>query len=274
MATMPTPTRPSDVRSVLVLAALSGAVVGVLGGLIGLGGAEFRLPLLIALFGFVAIEAVIVNKAISLVVVTSALLFRSQAVPLDALLSHWAIAVNLLAGSLLGAWWGASWVTRAPKASLHRWMAVLLVVIAAALLLHHALPVSGAPGLEGSARWVAGVAAGFGIGIVASLLGVAGGELLIPTIVLLFGADIKLAGSLSLAVSLPTMIVGFTRYSRDGSFAVLRARRPTVLAMAAGSVIGTLIGAALLGLVPGLVLLPMLAVLLVVSAWKIWRHDR
>ena len=274
MATMSIPARSSDARSVLVLAALSGAVVGALGGLIGLGGAEFRLPLLIALFGFVAIEAVIVNKAISLVVVTSALLFRSQAVHLDALLSHWAIAVNLLAGSLLGAWWGASWVTRAPKASLHRWMAVLLVVIAAALLLNHALPVAGAPSLEGSSRWVAGVAAGFGIGIVASLLGVAGGELLIPTIVLLFGADIKLAGSLSLVVSLPTMIVGFTRYSRDGSFAVLQARRPTVLAMAAGSVLGTFIGAALLGLVPGPVLLPMLAVLLVASAWKIWRHDR
>lgn len=274
MATMSTPVRSSDARSVLVLAALSGAVVGALGGLIGLGGAEFRLPLLIALFGLVAIEAVIVNKAISLVVVTSALLFRSQAVPLDALMSHWAIAANLLAGSLLGAWWGASWVTRAPKASLHRWMAVLLVVIAAALLLNHALPVAGAPGLEGSARWLAGVAAGFGIGIVASLLGVAGGELLTPTIVLLFGADIKLAGSLSLVVSLPTMIVGFTRYSRDGSFAVLRARRPTVLAMAAGSVLGTFIGAALLGVVPGHVLLPMLAMLLVASAWKIWRHDR
>ena len=108
----------------------------------------------------------------------------------------------------------------------------------------------------------------------ASLLGVAGGELLTPTIVLLFGADIKLAGSLSLVVSLPTMIVGFTRYSRDGSFAVLRARRPTVLAMAAGSVLGTFIGAALLGVVPGHVLLPMLAMLLVASAWKIWRHDR
>jgi uncharacterized protein len=53
-------------------------------------------------------------------------------------------------------------------------------------------------------------------GIVAALLGVAGGELLIPTLVLLFGADIKLAGSLSLAVSLPTMIVGFTRYRFHG----------------------------------------------------------
>jgi uncharacterized membrane protein YfcA len=40
-------------------------------------------------------------------------------------------------------------------------------------------------------------------------MGVAGGELLIPTIVLLYGIDIKLAGSLSLAVSLPTMLVAF-----------------------------------------------------------------
>ena len=55
--------------------------------------------------------------------------------------------------------------------------------------------------------------AGLGIGIVAALLGVAGGELLIPTIVLLHGLDKKLAGSLSLMVSLPTMIVGFARYN-------------------------------------------------------------
>jgi hypothetical protein len=59
------------------------------------------------------------------------------------------------------------------------------------------------------------------IGVVAALMGVAGGELLIPTIVLLYGLDIKIAGSLSLAVSLPTMLVAFARYSRDASFMVL-----------------------------------------------------
>ena len=67
----------------------------------------------------------------------------------------------------------------------------------------------------------AGIVAGFIVGVIAALLGVAGGEFLIPTLVLLFGVDIKLAGSLSLAVSLPTMLVGFARYSRDQSFAVL-----------------------------------------------------
>jgi uncharacterized protein len=58
-----------------------GAVIGTLGGLIGLGGAEFRLPLLIGAFRFAALEAVILNKAMSLVVVTSALPFRAGTVP-------------------------------------------------------------------------------------------------------------------------------------------------------------------------------------------------
>ena len=34
---------------------VTGAGIGILGGLIGLGGAEFRLPLLIGLFGFAAL---------------------------------------------------------------------------------------------------------------------------------------------------------------------------------------------------------------------------
>ena len=42
-------------------------------------------------------------------------------------------------------------------------------------------------------------------------------------------ADIRLAGSLLLAVRLPTMFVGFTRYSRDQSFSVLRQRRALAL---------------------------------------------
>ena len=114
--------------------------------------------------------------------------------------------------------------------------------------------------------------AGAGIGVVAALMGVAGGELLIPTIVLLYGIDIKVAGSLSLAVSLPTMLVAFARYSRDQSFVVLAENKNFLVAMAAGSVIGTIIGGLLLNVVPSLVLIPLLAALLVLSAVKVWSH--
>lgn len=74
-------------------------------------------------------------------------------------------------------------------------------------------------------RTLTAVVAGVGIGVVAALMGVAGGELLIPTIVLLFAVDIKIAGSLSLVVSLPTMLVAFALYSRDNSFKVLGANK-------------------------------------------------
>ncbi|WP_376093986.1 sulfite exporter TauE/SafE family protein [Roseomonas sp. CCTCC AB2023176] len=262
---------PSAARRSLPAAFGGGAVIGALGGLIGLGGAEFRLPLLIGLFRFAALEAVILNKATSLVVVATALPFRMGTVPLGEVAAQWPVILNLLAGSLLGAWLGAGWATRLRSESLHRVIAGLLVVIAAVLLLGHDATAGAAP-VTGTAQFVAGVAAGFGIGVVASIMGVAGGELLIPTLVLLFGADVKLAGSLSLAVSLPTMLVGFARYSRDGSFSVLGRNRLFLLVMAAGSVVGAFIGGRLLGVVPGAVLLPALAVILLVSAVKVWRH--
>ncbi len=89
-----------------------GGLIGALGGLIGLGGAEFRLPLLIGAFRFGALEAVILNKAMSLIVVMSALPFRARTVPFEAVGAQWPVILNLLAGSLAGAWLGAGWAVR------------------------------------------------------------------------------------------------------------------------------------------------------------------
>jgi uncharacterized protein len=196
---------------------------------------------------------------------------RAATVPFASVAAHWPIVLNLLAGSLLGAWVGSSWATRLPSHTLYRVIAVLLLAIAVVLVIGHDAAATGAM-LTGPPQMVAGVTAGFIIGVVAALLGVAGGELLIPTLVLLFGADIKIAGSLSLAVSLPTMLVGFARYSRDRSFVVLAENRRFVLVMAAGSIFGSFIGGRLLGLVPNAVLLPLLAIILVLSAFKVWRR--
>lgn len=256
-------------RWALVLA--TGAGIGTLGGLIGLGGAEFRLPLLIGLFGFAALHAVILNKAMSLIVVAAALVFRTKEVPVDLVLSHGGSIVNLLAGSLVGAWLGAGWATRLRGRGLYQVIAVMLVGIAAVLLLGHG-HVAREPLFQGGMQMATGVAAGLGIGIVASVMGVAGGELLIPTLVILFGVDIKLAGSLSLAISLPTMVVGFLRYSQDGAFDTLRRHRDFVWVMATGSILGTWLGGALLGVVSSHWLLPMLSLVLVTSAVKVWQH--
>ena len=42
--------------------------------------------------------------------------------------------------------------------------------------------------------------------------------------------------------------------------------------MAAGSIVGSFVGAKLLGVVPSGILLPALAVILLISAAKVWRH--
>lgn len=251
----------------------AGAAVGTLGGLIGLGGAEFRLPILIGFFGFSALPAVILNKATSLAVVASALPFRARSVPWSDLLSHWDIIATLLAGSLAGAWKGAGWATKLHSRTLYRILALLLVGIAFTLVIGHGASSSGVSIISGWGLALVGAIVGFGIGVVASLMGVAGGELLIPTIVLLFGADLKLAGSLSLAVSLPTMIVGFTRYSRDKSFEVIQSQLPFVTAMVLGSFVGAFVGSQLLDVIPTDYLLPALAAILLISAIKVWKHQ-
>lgn len=252
---------------------ISGLSIGTLGGLIGLGGAEFRLPVLISFFRFSALDAVILNKAASLVVVASALPFRAQSVPVSVFSDHWTVILNLLAGSVLGAWIGASFAVKLHSKTFFRIISAMLVIIAFILLFSHSMRVESAsffvPGLV---QTVLGVAAGFVIGVFASLLGVAGGELLIPTLILLFGLDIKTAGSLSLAVSLPTMLAGFARYSRDQSFAVIKRNKVFIIYMAAGSVAGTFIGGRLLGVIPEYILLPALSAILFISSYKIWKH--
>lgn len=64
--------------------------------------------MLIGVFGFLALQAVIVNKALTLSVVATAWPARLVAVPAAALAPHWMIVVNLLAGSLVGAHLGAT----------------------------------------------------------------------------------------------------------------------------------------------------------------------
>ena len=133
--------------------------------MIGLGGAEFRLPLLIGVFGFVALQAVILNKALSLVVVITALPARLFGVPYSEVADNWTIIVNLLAGSLIGAWLGATWATRMKSKTLYRVLAVLLVLIAVTLVATHLGDVRPS-GIDGPWQVLIGVIAGVAIGVV------------------------------------------------------------------------------------------------------------
>ena len=105
----------------------TGFAIGNLGGMIGLGGAEFRLPLLVGHFRLDALSAIILNKACSLVVVAAALLIRSTSISPSELWAQRGIVFNLLAGSLLGAWWAAGHAMTIPKQRLNAFILVLLL---------------------------------------------------------------------------------------------------------------------------------------------------
>ena len=252
-----------------------GAAVGTAGGLIGLGGAEFRLPALVGVLRFSPREAVAVNLVASLIVLAAAFPFRAAAVPMAEIAPHLPAVLGMLAGSMSAAWVGAGWLRRTSDRLLGRLILILLVALGL-ILIAEGVFVAEPFRLVGEGLLptvLVAAACGVVIGLVSSLLGVAGGELIIPVFILLFGVDVKVAGSMSMLVGMPTIAVGLMRHFGAGS--VLREApvwRATILPMGAGSVLGAVLGALALGLVPGQALKIGLGIILIWSAWGVFRH--
>ena len=242
-----------------------------LGGLIGLGGAEFRLPLLVGWFRYPLLLAIVINLLVSLVTVVVSLGFRAQTQGLAPLLAQWPLALNILVGCVLGSYAGVHFATRISERALADAVAVVLALLGLLLIGHQWLFSHEPLVLAPLARVALGFLAGLVIGTVSSLLGVAGGELIIPTLVLLFGQDIKLAGSVSLMISIPTVIVGIIRYRSRPVFRAVQPERRFVLFMALGSVLGAWVGSQLLPHAPSAVLQVFLSAILLFSAAKMAR---
>jgi uncharacterized protein len=263
-----------EVRHSPVAALLYGAPIGLLGGLIRLGGAEFRLPVLAGVFSYTARRAVALNLAISLVTVVSALLIRGGTLSLEPLIALLPVALAMIVGAVSAAFFGVALVHRISEVLLERLILVLLVGIGTALVVEAFLPREASGFLpEGTVegiRVAVAVVLGVFIGLVSSLLGVAGGELIIPTLVFVFGAGIKSAGTASLLISLPTVAVGVLRHRRLGSFSKRADLAQTVAPMGVGSVVGAVLGGLLVGVVPAEVLKFVLGMILIVSAVRIF----
>src|SRR6516225_2464728 len=80
--------------------------IGALGGLIGLGGGEFRLPVLMYGIGFDARTSVPMNLLTSLVTLAFGLAVRSRAISLDAVIPYVPAMIGLLAGGMVSAFYG------------------------------------------------------------------------------------------------------------------------------------------------------------------------
>lgn len=251
---------------------VAGAGVGVLGGLLGLGGAEFRLPLLVTLFRYTLRRAVSLNLAISVVAVVVAAIARWAFAGQAPMAGTATVAVCMMVGGMAGAALGAQWLMRISDERLHAAVRVLLVSIGLLLIAESALPwTSSGLSVGPIAKGAVALLCGIGIGTIATVLGVAGGELIIPTLVLLFGIPIKAAGTTSLLISIPTMLVGLARYRASGQFRGMAEVHRIVVPVGLGTVVGSAAGGLLIAYAPAQGVKVLLGVVLIASALRVFK---
>lgn len=224
----------------------SGLLIGIAAGLIGVGGGEFRIPVLLHVLRLPVKIAAGANTVIGLFVVALSLARRwgQQALSADDITTGLVMATVSVAGAVIGARHAHRIASPALKAIVNLYLLAVGVWMIVEAFLHaeHTLlePV-------GPARWALAAVLGLLIAAASGALGVAGGEMRIPALMYLFAMPVKVTGTVSLIASIPTVAAGAFTYRRLGHIP----DRVLLLAvvMGVGSLIGVLIGAALLPLV-------------------------
>ena len=235
-----------------VAATAAGAGVGTLGGLLGLGGAEFRLPLLVVVFNYPLRRAVPINLAVSFVAVIVAAVvrwsFAKQApIPGTAL-----VIACMMAGGMLGAALGARWLGSISDARLHTAVRFLLIVIGALLIIEAAIPwtSNGVP-VGSVGQGVAALGAGVLIGAVSTLLGHQGGR------------DDELGHQHPDDARRPHAAPCAGRIPGRG--------RRVIVPMGLGTVVGSAVGGFLIAYAPAGAIKVLLGLVLIVSALRVLR---
>jgi len=240
-----------------------GALLGFTAGLIGVGGGEFRIPILIYVLRLPAVTAITVNLFIGLLTVVFSFLRRFH---LGLLTRHGLnIAIAMVPTSIVGAYVGAALTGRISEKPLKKALAVLLVIVGFKIGLEPFT--SGFTTLNIELGFLEEVIlatiAGLAIGIICGLLGVAGGEFRIPVLIYVFSLDIVEAGTASLLASIPAVASGFLKHQTMGHMS--RKTSAIAVVMGLGSILGALIGASYAGSVERGILKILLGIILVLA---------
>ncbi len=254
-----------------VLASSLSFLISLISGLLGIGGGEFRLPVLILLLGLPVTVSATANLIVGLLTVFIAFVKRLMLGVFDE--GALGLIVTMSVGSIFGACAGATITGKVGDRRLRLAVGAFLIAIGLKFL-HGALVREVPQGLALGHRLDVVFAALFGalIGVVSGAIGVAAGELRIPTFVYFFGISIKLAGTASLAVSIPTVAAGAFAHKRIGHLD--RRAAHAALVMGLPALAGAYAGASL---VPGAadpLLKALLGAVLLLSAAKIVKFKR
>ncbi len=245
-------------RADVVKALLIGAAVGVMSGLFGIGGGALLIVGLLWI-GFTQHQAHATSLAAMVLTAAAAL------VPF-ALAGEVAIegAAVLAPSAMIGSFFGAGFMRHIPEDRLRIIFAIFLLLIATRMLV--GVDVDPGPGPVAPAALAGMAALGLVTGVLSGILGIGGGLVLIPMLVLFFGFGQHAAEGTSLAVVIPTALVGAARHTPSG---YTDWRRGALIGGA--GVVGGLGGANLALALDGLALQRLFAVFLVLMTLRLLR---
>ena len=192
--------RPRDARFILTCLGV-GLAAGLLSGLFGVGGGTVIVPLLVLSLGFD--QRLAAGTSLAAIVPTATVGVISYAVHGSV---AWIPALILAAGAVVGAQAGTWLLPRMPITALRWGFVGFLVVVIVSLFI--VIPSRDA-GLPITIVSVVGlIALGLITGVLAGLLGVGGGVIVVPVLMLLFGVSDLVAKGTSLLMMIPTAISG------------------------------------------------------------------
>lgn len=193
-----------------LLAVGLGALIGLALGLLGGGGSILTVPALVYLLGQGTHSAV----TTSLVIVGSNALLGAW---MDGREGHMQLRTALLFGAVGtgAAYLGARLSQYLPGAILLVLFALLMIAIAVLMLRGQAPPRTTTPAAHLS--WPRVLAGGMGVGFLTGFLGVGGGFLIVPALVLLLGMDMRDAVGSSLVVIAINSAAGLLGHLQDGA---------------------------------------------------------
>jgi uncharacterized protein len=188
-----------------------GVGAGLLSGLFGVGGGVVLVPGLVLLLHLGQHQAHATSLAAIIVTAAGAM----QPFAADGSV-EWVGGALIAAGAILGANLGATVMHRLSAVRLRQAFAVLVILVAVRMLVPSDLP-AGTEGQTIDALRLAGLGLlGLAAGTLSALMGVGGGVILVPALVLAFGFSQHAAEGTSLLVIIPTAIMGALRHARHG----------------------------------------------------------
>lgn len=221
----------------LALDLVLGFGIGLSLGLMGGGGSLLTVPALVYFIGQTPQAAVTTSLAIvganSLM---GASFHRAQGT------LNWRVALAFGGAGMLVAYFSAGLSKLLPEAALLVAFALLMLLVGGLMLTRR----DGNPtGISTPRPLPVVIASGSGVGLLTGILGVGGGFLIVPALVMLVGLPMQMAVGTSLIVIAMNSLAGFAGHAGDGSFNLPL----TAIFMAAG-LAGTFAGAKLTKLLP------------------------